>query len=258
MILFFGILLGFLFAPLSCVVVWKRYAYLGDGLVHSSMLAAAIHILTKIPIELCLCFSTALFYVLLNILNLKENKNNEITYVVSGFMTSLALISGDEEEFEHILFGDISSITELNIYIEMFCILIVYAFIFFYKRSIILSSINKEIARSHGINIEKLDSICILIIVLVVAIHIPIVGGFLIPALLLIPSMTVFNKSTSPNLMLIYSSIAAVFMNLFGIIISHYLDTKITPSIIIFGFIMFVFSRIIQLFQNNISKQQNI
>ena len=119
MILFFGILLGILFAPLSCIVVWKRYAYLGDGLVHSSMLAAALHIITKIPIEICLCLTTSIFYLLLNVLNLKENKNNEITYIVSGLMTSLALISGDEEEFEHILFDDISGITQVNIYVEI-------------------------------------------------------------------------------------------------------------------------------------------
>lgn len=247
MILFFGILLGILFAPLSCIVVWKRYAYLGDGLVHSSMLAAAIHIITKIPIEICLCLTTSIFYLLLNVLNLKENKNNEITYIVSGLMTSLALISGDEEEFEHILFGDISSITQVNIYIELLCISIVYAFVFFYKRSIILSSINEEIAKSQGINVKKIDLFCVLIIVSMVAIHIPIIGGFLIPALLLIPSMTVFNKSNTPNSMLIYSTLIAVFMNLFGKLISDYFEIKITPSIIIFGFILFLFSRILMI-----------
>jgi zinc transport system permease protein len=247
MILLFSVLLGMIFAPLSCVVVWKRYAYLGDGLVHSSMLAAALHIMTKIPIEICLCFSTSFFYFVLNILNFKENKNNEITYIVSGLMTSLALISGDEEEFEHILFGDISNITQTNIYIEILCILVVYAFIYLYKRDIILSSINSEIAKSQGINVKKTDSICILIVVLIVAIHIPIVGGFLIPALLLIPSMTVFNKSSTPNSMLIYSTFVAVFMNLFGKLISDYFQIKTTPSIIIFGFILFLFSRILRI-----------
>ena len=33
-----SVLIGFIFAPLGCLVLWKRYVYFGDGLAHASML----------------------------------------------------------------------------------------------------------------------------------------------------------------------------------------------------------------------------
>ena len=49
-ILAISVLIGLIFAPLGCLVLWKRYVYFGDGLAHASMLAAVLSVIAGIPI----------------------------------------------------------------------------------------------------------------------------------------------------------------------------------------------------------------
>ncbi|EOB10653.1 3-demethylubiquinone-9 3-methyltransferase [Rickettsia prowazekii str. GvF12] len=44
------ILISCIFAPLGCIALWKRYIYFGDGLAHSSFLAASISIIAHFPL----------------------------------------------------------------------------------------------------------------------------------------------------------------------------------------------------------------
>jgi len=42
--------IGLIFAPLGCLVLWKRYVYFGDGLAHASMFAGIVSVMSGLPI----------------------------------------------------------------------------------------------------------------------------------------------------------------------------------------------------------------
>ena len=75
-IIVISILIGLIFAPLGCLVLWKRYVYFGDGLAHASMLAAVISVLLGIPIFYAGIINTALFAFI--VFKLKKNTNKQI------------------------------------------------------------------------------------------------------------------------------------------------------------------------------------
>ena len=84
-------LIGLIFAPLGCLVLWKRYVYFGDGLAHASMLAAVISVIAGVPILYAGIINTLLFVVI--VFKLKsESGNNAAIGLTSSLMISIALI----------------------------------------------------------------------------------------------------------------------------------------------------------------------
>ena len=60
-IIIISTLLGLIFAPLGCLVLWKRYVYYSEGLAHASMLGAVFSILSGIPIFYAAIINTFIF-----------------------------------------------------------------------------------------------------------------------------------------------------------------------------------------------------
>ena len=83
-----SILVGLIFAPLGCLVLWKRYVYFGDGLAHASMLAGIISLMLGIPIFYAGMLSTGIFAF--TIFKLKNNSGNNAAI---GLVTSMMIAS---------------------------------------------------------------------------------------------------------------------------------------------------------------------
>ena len=77
-IIFVSILIGLIFAPLGCVVLWKRYVYFGEGLSHASMLALAVSVIAGLPIIYAGIVNTLFFALLVFKMKTKSGNNAAI------------------------------------------------------------------------------------------------------------------------------------------------------------------------------------
>lgn len=237
-IIVISILIGLIFAPLGCLVLWKRYVYFGDGLAHASMLAAVISVLLGIPIFYAGIINTALFaFIVFKLKN--RSGNNAAIGLTSSLMISFALILSyifpSKFNFTSLLFGDIVIAASKDIISLSILALFVFVFFFSFYKKIILIIISKDIASSRNISVDIIELIFLSLLSFSVLITVKIVGALLVTSIILIPAMTARIISTSPLMMIILSVIFAQIMNAFGIVLSFYADLPFAPIIILCG-----------------------
>ena len=231
-------LIGLIFAPLGCLVLWKRYVYFGDGLAHASMLAAVISVLLGIPVFYAGIINTAIFaFVVFKLKN--KSGNNAAIGLTSSVMISLALILSyifpGKFNFTSLLFGDIVIASSKDtITLSILLLFVVIFFLSFYKK-IILLIISKDVASSRGINVGLIEFIFLSLLSFSVLATIKIVGALLVTSIILIPAMSARIISTSPLMMIILSIFFAQIMNISGIALSFYADLPFAPIIILCG-----------------------
>lgn len=231
-------LIGLIFAPLGCLVLWKRYVYFGDGLAHASMLAAVISVLLGIPVFYAGIINTALFaFVVFKLKN--KSGNNAAIGLTSSLMISLALILSyifpGKFNFTSLLFGDIVIASSRDIVTLSILLLLVAAFFFIFYKKIILLIISKDVASSRGINVSIIEFIFLSLLSFSVLATIKIVGALLVTSIILIPAMSARIISTSPLMMIILSIFFAQIMNISGIVLSFHADLPFAPIIILCG-----------------------
>ena len=237
--------ISFLFAPLSCLIVWRRYGCIGDGLAHSCLLAGVLHYITGIPIIITTIVTASVFSALLYLLQEVKRDNNTLVNLVASSITGIAILLSDiykqTDDLEKLLFGDISFVTYHHL-IHL-CILGVILFILI-KRNLskmILLSLNRDIASVQGLNVTKTEFIVLLIITLAIATTIKIVGGLLISVLLMMPAMIAQMLSNTPTKMILHSIIFALIMNITGTVFYLLYGIPASAAIVITGFILFIF-----------------
>ncbi len=251
-------LLGLIFAPLGCLVLWKRYVYFGDGLAHASMLAAVISVLLGMPLLYAGIINTLLFALI--VFKLKNaSGNNAAIGLTSSLMISLALILSyifpGKFNFTSLLFGDIIIANSKDILILSALLLSVIVFFLIFYQQIILIILSKDVASSRGIKVEILEFIFLTILSFSVLATIKIVGALLVTSIILIPAMIARIISTSPFIMIILSILFAQIMSISGIALSFYADLPFAPIIILCGGGLFILVSIFNKLRNyNISQ----
>lgn len=229
-----SLLIGFIFAPLGCVVLWKKYVYFGDGLAHSSMLAAVLSVILDLPLIVPAIFITAIFAI--SIFKLKTNSgNNAIIGLTSNILMAIAvIISGLYAKNINIiglLFGDILSITRGEIALLGMILIAVILFISIFYRSIILIVFSRDIAFARKVKVHLIELLFISLLSLSIICSIKMVGVLLVTSIIVIPAMSARIISSTPSMMIIFAIIIATIMNIAGMYFSFYSDLPFAPVI---------------------------
>lgn len=241
-ILVISALIGFIFAPLGCVVLWKRYVYFGDGLAHASMLAVILSIMLEIPIFYAAIINTA-FFTLLIFRFKNKSGSNAVIGLASSCMLSLALICSYIYELQFnlqgLLFGDIVSATINDALILIFILLLICIFFVVFYHDLLTMIISKDLAHSRGVRVKLLELLFLSILSFAVLITIKMVGALLVTSTILIPAMISRIISSSPLSMIITAIFCAQLMNSLGVMLSFYFDMPFAPIIILSGGVIY-------------------
>lgn len=233
-----SILIGLIFAPLGCLILWKKYIYFGDGLAHASMLAGILSVMAEIPIFYAGLLCSGLFA--LSVFKLRHNSgNNAAISLTTSMMIALSLVLSyiypGKINIAKYLIGDILVASD-NDLIVLICILtiVVLFFVSFYK-AIILTVLNKDVASSQGIKVKTIELSFLIILAFSVLSTIKIVGALLVTSVIVIPAMTARIIAKSPLSMIFFAVFFSLLMNLLGIVVSLYIDVPFAPVIILSG-----------------------
>ncbi len=223
---------------MGCFVVWRRMAYFGDSLAHSSLLGIALGLVTGINLNLSVIIICTIFAAILVWL---QQKKILATDTLLGILAHGALSIGivvisllDRQRIDiySYLFGDILTVTPTDLaWIYGGGAFVLFMLIVNWS-SLVIMTINEDLAKAEGVKTFFSHLLFMLMMTIFVALSIRIVGILLITSMLIIPAATARQLATSPKSMAIISSILGIFAVIIGLSMSIYYDLPSGPAIV--------------------------
>ncbi len=229
---------------IGCFVVWRRMAYFGDSLAHSSLLGIALGLLCGISVNFGTVLVCSIFAIMLVWL---QQKRLLATDTLLGILAHAALSIGmvtisllhQRVDLNYYLFGDILTVSSAELYWIYGGGAIVLLLLAANWPALVLMTIHEDMARAEGVKTLFVHLLFMFLMTMVVAISIKIIGILLITSLLIIPAATARQFSNSPELMAIISAIFGIIAVIAGISGSLWLDTPSGPSVVTASAIIF-------------------
>ena len=240
-----GVGVALIAAPLGCFVVWRRMAYFGEATAHAAMLGIALSLALELPIFWGTLVAALLMAFIVSQLSGRGLASDTLLGVSAHAGRALGLVvasflSGVRIDLMAYLFGDILAVTSGDIYTIWLGVFMVIALIFWRWSKMLISTLNEELAYSHGINpkIEKL--VLTIALAITVAVSIKVVGLLLISALLIIPAAAARKISRTPESMVIVTAIIGILSAISGLQFSYLFNSPPGPSIVCISLIFFL------------------
>jgi zinc transport system permease protein len=226
-------------APIGCLMVWQRLAFLSDTLGHAAVMGVGLGLLLQFPPMI-----GVLAVVLLIVISLSQvvNFNNALSETTLAIISHTGLAAGlillgvlpsDMVSIEAILFGDLLSVTLTDLGMIFITSLVLVVLLLQHWRSFVAISVSREIAQAEGIQVRKVQLLLYLMIALLVAVMMKVMGVLLIAAMLVIPTSSARVLSSSPERMVIISAVYGMLALAGGIFSSFRFDWQAGPSIVL-------------------------
>ncbi|MHA7773276.1 metal ABC transporter permease [Roseibium sp. M-1] len=243
-----GIGVALVAGPLGCFIIWRRMAYFGDTLSHAALLGVALSLLLEVNTTLAV--GAVCVVLALTMLALRHN-NTLSSDALLGLLSHSALALGlvclafmtwVRVDLLGLLFGDILSVTRLDIaliYGGGALVLVVLALIW---QRLFAATVSPDLAAAEGLKPDRTELVFVLLTAVVIAISLKIIGALLITALLIIPAAAARRLSASPEQMAAIAAVTGAAAVVGGLYASLNYDTPSGPSIVVAAMVLFVAS----------------
>ncbi|MDP1520808.1 zinc ABC transporter permease subunit ZnuB [Porticoccus litoralis] len=234
--------------PLGAFIVWRRMAYFGDTLAHSSLLGVALALLLSVNLTLSVVVICLLLALLLVMLQQQQTLASDTLLGILSHsslaigLVAMALMPDVRIDLMSLLFGDLLTVTPRDVITIYLIGTIAIGLIIWLWKPLLTMTIHEELARVEGVPVTAVRTALMLIIALEIAIAMKVVGVLLITALLVIPAATARRFANTPEKMAIYASLTGSLAVLIGLSASWFADTPAGPSIVLSAAILFALS----------------
>ena len=239
------LLISPLFGIVSTMIVNNKMSFFSDALGHSALTGIALGVMLGIDNYIISMMAFAIIFAIgiSTIINSEISSSDTIIGVFSSAGISLGIVilssNGGFSKYSNYLIGDILSITKQEI-AYLFIILILVVVIWFLSfNKLIMSSLNKELALSKGVNVKFYKNIFVVLIALIVTISLKWVGMLVINSLLVLPAASAKNVAKNIRSYHITSVVFSMFSGISGLISSYYIGTSAGASIVIISSVIF-------------------
>ena len=228
-----------IFALLGTMVVNKKMAFFSDAIGHSALCGIAVGVVFGFTSRsVSMVIFAILFSVLLNFV--KDRTTYGAETIISGFASvamSLGLVllsrGGTFNKYSSYLVGDILSITQTEIISLTVCLVLVIFFWVFSYNALSSDNLNRDLARSKGINGKLFDYIFSAFIAVVIMFSIRWIGILLINSLIILPAAASRNISRNTRAYHLWSVVFSVAAGIAGILVSYYTGAPSGPMIVL-------------------------
>ena len=248
-----GIAVALVTGTVGCFVIWRRMSYFGDSLAHASLLGVALGVLIGIGANAGIVFTSLLFgFLLLWLQQSKDLPTDTLLGVLSHFALSISIIiislNKIKIDLHSFLFGDILTVTSNDLWWMYLGGIIVLILIFLNWSSLILVTIDEDLAKAEGINPLFVNLLLTTILTIVVAISVKIIGILLITSMLIIPAAASKRLVNSPESMALLATVFGILSVILGIFLSVEIDTPSGPTIVVVSSFLFLGVTFLSLF----------
>lgn len=234
-----GIVVAVVAAPFGVFVVWRRLAYFGDTLAHSALLGIALGFLLHINLNLAVvavCLTVAVLLFLFQ--RQRQLADDTILGILAHSSLSLglvflALFETVRVDLMAYLFGDILTVSRVDIGWIVLAGTIALLALLRLWRPLLLITVHEDMARVDGVRVDlvKLSFACLLAIL--VAVMMKIVGLVLVTSLFIIPAAAARRVVQTPEAMAIVAALIGALAVIAGLAGSYQWDTPAGPSIVL-------------------------
>ncbi len=252
-----GILLTILLSILSFFIVVKNWSFITVGISHATFGGLAIGLYLGLnPTFIGLIFAVIVGFLIGYVS--KHGKLHEDTSIGILFSFSMALgvliismVPNYNSDLFTFLFGNILTITDLDIYTLAIFTLISLSFIGIFFQKILFCCYDEDVAYTTGINTSFYYYSLIFIVSIATVLAVKLVGVILSSAMMILPAALSTQFFWHYKKIISFSIIASVLIVLIGIYVSYIFDLPTG------AFIVFLYSLIfgIVLFMRNILKR---
>lgn len=226
-------------APMGCLMVWQRLAFLADTLGHASVLGVAVGLmLSWQPIFGVLLVIIMIMLIVRQTYGQPLAMSESVLAIIShtGLAAGILLlgISGfNNVSLEAILFGDLLAISTSDL-LGMALTVAILAFLLWRNwHALVAVSISPEIAQAEGIPVQRLRVVLYLMIALLIAVMMKVIGVLLIGAMLVIPITAARQFSSGPEQMMWFSLLFGLLSLFSGMGLSWQYDLQTGPAIVV-------------------------
>jgi len=243
-----GIGIAILAGPLGSLMLWRRMAYFGDTLAHSTLLGISLALLLHINIYTGLVTVCLLVACLLaGLTKQKWLASDAILGILSHTTLAIGLITatairGVRVDLLSYLYGDILSVNLQDIAWIFLVAIVVMLLLWRLWRWLISATIHVDLARTEGVPVEFTSWSLIIMLALVFAVAIKLVGVLLITALLIIPASAARKFAKTPEMMVVIASVFGCLAVISGLWASLNWDWPTGPAIVVAAASIFVLS----------------
>lgn len=233
-----GIFISITTAIVGNFMLWRRISYLGDAIGHSSLLGIAIGVMLNDISVIWILLVCVIFATLLVLLKKIYTFTFEslIVFNVQLFLSLGLIILGwfyvsNGSPTISYLFGELLLITFKDTVIMTILAFVIISYTAFFWKSLLIISINEDIAYAENIKVILSEVIFMTLIALSIAFLIKFVGVLLIPSLLIIPALIANYIVKSPIQCFIVSGVFTYLAIVCGMMLSFTIDIPVTPFI---------------------------
>ena len=236
---FAGLIMVVIAAPMGCLMVWQRLAFLSDTLGHAAVLGVGLGLLFQLePIFGVLAVALVIVFSLSRVSSFDSALSETTLAIIShtglaGGIILVGLLPGPAINLEAILFGDLLATTSADLLNLLLTTLLLLVLLLRHWRAFVAVSVSREIAQAEGIEVRRIQFLMYIMIALLVAVMMKVMGVLLIAAMLVIPTTSARLFSRSPEQMVYISGVYGLFALGGGITSSFHFDWQTGPAIVV-------------------------
>jgi zinc transport system permease protein len=228
---------------IGCFVVMRRMALAADALSHVALpgigVALALHINPVFGASAMLFFGALLVWAL-------ESPARVGTETIIGIVFSAALAVGSMmasgEQLVEALFGASGALGLPEILFVLSAAGAVVAFVMTHRNSLIVTLVSPDLARTAGINVNRLNLLYLQMFALTIALGLRYLGVLLMGALIIIPAALAKRLARNLDQMLVIAVLAAVIATVSGTWLAASLHRETGPLIVTVAAVSFLMS----------------
>jgi len=247
-----GALIAAVSALLGLFLVLRRFSLIGDGLAHTTFGSVAVVLLVGVsPFYVTLAALPLVMVSSLAIYKLTSSKKINADAAI-GIVSSLGIAAGitlsslsggfNVDLFSY-LFGNILTVNRTELVLSMIVFAVVAAVVFYYYDDLFAVTFDQELARSMGVQTERLNVILFLLTAVSAVLAMKVAGIMLVSALLILPALTALQLSVGFRTTMIAATGFAVGAVFCGILFAFVLNLPVGAMIVVFNavFLLLVF-----------------
>ncbi|POR46820.1 metal ABC transporter permease [Bosea psychrotolerans] len=233
-----AVLVGIVCAMLSCFLVLKGWALMGDAVSHAVLPGIVLAYSAGLPLIVG-AFASGLACAF-GIGYIKENsrvKEDTVMGIVFSGMFAFGLVLfvkvESDQHLNHILFGNLLGLRWNDIAETALIAVPTIAILLLKRRDLLLHAFDPAHARAIGLNVRLLHFGLLTILALTIVAALKAVGIILVVAMLVAPGAIGYLTTRQFDWMLLVAVGAATLSSVLGTILSFHLDAATGPCIVV-------------------------
>lgn len=238
-----GAVVGLGAGYVGAFMILRRMSLVGDALSHVALPGIALALIYHV--NPFIGAFAALFIAIAGIWAIERRTHLPSETLVGIFFTlslALGILLTPEPELLEALFGDIGAVTRTDVIMSSILVIGIIITTFIISRSLILSTVSKDLTRSMGINVDTVNFIFLFMVAIVVALGLKIAGTLLMGSLVIVPAAAARNIGRNLSQFAVFAMIFGALSGLLGVAIALYIDLPAGPIVVLTSGVIFLIS----------------